>query len=190
MRFLDDKELGRIEKHLTQYDKLRDDVISKSREIIKQSKMVINSVHRGETPGKEIERLKKLKGDMDNIVKKSSGLENEGSAKVAYQEFVEACLITRFMQGKSLALSGLDVDDEPFLLGLCDLTGELGRLAVRKATAKEYEEVKRAHDCIEEVHSFFLRLDLRNSELRKKSDQVKWNLKKTEEILYDISLRE
>ncbi|MBT7927970.1 hypothetical protein HN695_06565, partial [Candidatus Woesearchaeota archaeon] len=32
-------------------------------------------------------------------------------------------------------------------------------------------------------------MDLRNGELRKKSDAIKWNLKKIEDILYDISMK-
>jgi hypothetical protein len=42
-------------------------------------------------------------------------------------------------------------------------------------------------DVVDEIYGEFLKMDLRNSELRKKSDQIKWNLKKLEEIAYDIS---
>lgn len=190
METFEKRELDKIEKQLRLYDELRDEVIKKSREIIKQSKIVINSVHREEDSDKGLEQLNTLKEEMDQILGKTTGLKNEGSAKVAYQEFVEARLMTNFRSKEKMLWSELGVDEEAFLLGLCDLTGELARMAVRKATSKEFDEVKRAYDCIEEAHSFFLKLDLRNSELRKKSDQVKWNLKKTEEILYDISLRE
>lgn len=189
MEFLVDKEMTDIEKSLRSYDTLRDEVINISREIIKQSKVVINHAHRGEDDQESIITLKQLKKKMDDTTTNSSGLTREGSVKVAYQEFTEAMLFTEFMESGIFSKEKLGVDEESYLLGLCDLTGELARMAVRKATTKDYGEVRRISSCIEEIHSFFMRLDLRNSELRKKSDQVKWNLKKVEEILYDISMR-
>ena len=40
-----------------------------------------------------------------------------------------------------------------------------------------------------EIYGEFLKLHLRNGELRKKSDAIKWNLKKLEEVMYDISMK-
>lgn len=189
MNFLDNSEINKIEKSLKKYDTLRDELIIKSREIIKQSKVVINSVHRQENNDSSLKQLIKLKKEMDSIITSNDKLSNEGSAKIAYQEFAEAALITEFSKSNKISYKNLNINEECYLLGLCDLTGELSRIAVRKATNKKYKEVKRIFDCIEEIHTFFLKMDLRNSELRKKSDQIKWNLKKVEEILYDISMR-
>ena len=71
-------------------------------------------------------------------------------------------------------------------MGLCDLAGELARKAVTVAN-KDPKIVKRIKDIIEEIFGEFLKLNLRNGELRKKSDSLKWNLNKVEEILYDIN---
>ena len=51
---------------------------------------------------------------------------------------------------------------------------------------KDPDEVVRIKDCVEEIFGEFLKIDLRNGTLRKKSDSIKWNLKKLEEIMYDI----
>jgi hypothetical protein len=34
-----------------------------------------------------------------------------------------------------------------------------------------------------------MKFDLRNGELRKKFDEIKWNLKKIEDIAYDIKMK-
>ncbi|MDP7506717.1 MAG: hypothetical protein QF362_04730, partial [Candidatus Woesearchaeota archaeon] len=80
----------------------------------------------------------------------------------------------------------LGVNSEDYLLGLCDLTGELGRRAVSLATKREFKEVELIKDTVEEIYGEFLKFNLRNSQLRRKSDSIKWNLKKLEEIMYDI----
>jgi hypothetical protein len=40
---------------------------------------------------------------------------------------------------------------------------------------------------VEEIYGEFLQLNLRGGELRKKSDQIKWNLQKLEDMAYNIS---
>jgi predicted translin family RNA/ssDNA-binding protein len=83
----------------------------------------------------------------------------------------------------------LGVEPEEYLLGLCDLTGELVRYAVRKGTAKDKRAVQNARDMVDGINGELLQFDLRNGELRKKYDSVKYNLQKIETVLYDLSLR-
>ena len=71
-------------------------------------------------------------------------------------------------------------------MGLCDLTGELVRMAVNAAIRKQFKDVERWHHITAELYGEFLKLDLRNGELRKKSDQIKWNLQKLEGLMYDL----
>ena len=63
-------------------------------------------------------------------------------------------------------------------MGLCDLTGELGRKAVNEVIKKNFKQAEQIRELVDEIYGEFLKLNLRNSELRKKSDQIKWNLKK------------
>ena len=182
-------EFKEIESSISKYDEEREKLIQQSREIIKQSKVVINGIHRNEDVKKELLELEKQKKGLKKIIEHKKELNDEGMAKVAFQEYVEAKLFYDFITGRKLTKKTLEICDEHYLLGICDLTGELARMAVLSATKKKYEMVEKVREVIEEIHTFFLRLNLRNSELRKKSDQIKWNLKKVEDILYDISLR-
>lgn len=190
MKFFDEKEFNTIEKSISQYDQEREQLIQYSRAIIKQSKVVINGLHRTERPEKEMNTLEQQKEQLKKHISKKKKLETEGMAKVAFQEYAEAKLFFDYVHGKTLSNKTLKIDTEHYLLGICDLTGELSRRAVLSAIRQDYDEIKRIYSLIEEIHGFFLKLNLRNSELRKKSDSIKWNLKKVEEVLYDISFKQ
>jgi len=72
---------------------------------------------------------------------------------------------------------------------LCDLTGELVRRVVASAIKKDFRSVIQIKELVGELYNEFLSFNLRNSELRKKSDSIKWNLQKIEDIVYDLKIR-
>jgi len=186
---LDKKEFEKIGKDLKKSEEGREDVIRLSRDIIQISKRIIYSVHRSDP-----QTASKLMVDIKNKVKK---LKNYDAQKVdtninsvAYQEYVEAAALFEFKKhGKVPTRKSLEVTNEHYLMGLCDLSGELVRLAVKFAINKKFDEVEKIRSLVDEIYGEFLKFDLRNGELRKKSDSIKWNLKKIEEINYDISLK-
>jgi len=55
---------------------------------------------------------------------------------------------------------------------------------------EEYDEIKFIKEFVSDIYNEFLKFEFRNGELRKKSDSIKWNLKKIEEIIYDIKIRD
>ncbi|KAI9993919.1 hypothetical protein PInf_016441 [Phytophthora infestans] len=75
-----------------------------------------------------------------------------------------------------------------YLGGVVDFTGELMRYAVVKATAREVDEVKRCKDMVEAISGELIQFDFRNGPLRRKFDSVKYNLRKLENTLYELSL--
>ncbi|KUF77745.1 hypothetical protein AM587_10006889 [Phytophthora nicotianae] len=60
--------------------------------------------------------------------------------------------------------------------------------AVVKATAREVDEVKRCKDMVEAISGELIQFDFRNGPLRRKFDSVKYNLRKLENTLYELSL--
>ncbi len=189
MKLFKATDLKKIEKALIEYDAKREQLIALSRAIIKSSKIVINSIHRNNSSETEAElqTMLSLKKQLDAMISKENKFAYEGSTKIAYQEYAEAHLFYEFIKGHSFSQSTFAIPVESYLLGLCDLTGEMGRLAVLSATRNDYKLVERIAKAVEEIHDFFIRLNLRNSELRKKSDAIKWNLKKLEDIMYDYA---
>ncbi|GAG22250.1 unnamed protein product, partial [marine sediment metagenome] len=52
-----------------------------------------------------------------------------------------------------------------------------------------FKEALKIKAFVDEIYGEFLKFDLRNSELRRKSDSIKWNLKKLEDVIFDITLK-
>jgi predicted translin family RNA/ssDNA-binding protein len=184
---IDKKDIERIKRDVEESDSLREKIISISRDILKASKKSIYSVHRKDLKGAEA-LIKLAEADIakaKKFIKGYSRLEFSGSFHAAIQEYVEAKTFVAFVRnGKIPTYTELDVSVENYLLGICDLTGELERLSVNAATDKKL--VFSIRDAIDEIMGLFIELNLGNSELRKKADSIKWVLRKVEEIVYDF----
>jgi predicted translin family RNA/ssDNA-binding protein len=180
------KDFENIRKRLRKYDGDREVLIKKARDVLKLSKQLIYSVHRKDSgAGRLLKELKEGKAGLDKIATRNPRLSYEGSYSEACQEYVEAlCYFGFINDGRISTIKETQVSEEDYLMGICDLTGELARKAVTIAH-KNPKEVLRIKDFIEEIFGQFLTLDLRNGSLRKKSDSIKWNLKKLEEVVYD-----
>jgi predicted translin family RNA/ssDNA-binding protein len=182
-----EKMFSRLRKDIEENDETREKLIIKSRPIIKSSKLAIYAIHRGNI--KEAEALiKESKKNIDELRKLNS---STGAYDAALQEYAEAASYLNYVKtGKLVSDKELDIDAENYLLGICDLTGELARRAVFSVVNEDFQEVSRIHKFVSEISEEFLKFDFRNGELRKKSDSIKWNLKKIEEILYELKLRD
>ncbi|XP_042619528.1 translin-like isoform X2 [Cyprinus carpio] len=84
---------------------------------------------------------------------------------------------------------GFHLDVEDYLAGVLILASELSRLAVNSVTAGDYGRPLRISNFINELDSGFRLLNLKNDPLRKRYDGLKYDLKKIEEVVYDLSIR-
>lgn len=157
------------------------------------SKRAIFALHRDDAA--EANRLLSEAGAalaaIQKLAKKTEGLDEEGSYRAALEEYAEAALYRDFVQsGHVGTLEGLPatLDDDAYLGGLSDLTGELQRRQVRVATEGKIDEVKDIKDAIEEIVEALLAMDL-GGYLRTKFDQSRNSLRRAEEVLYEMTLR-
>lgn len=91
--------------------------------------------------------------------------------------------------GMDTGLTSLHLDIEEYLLGLCNLCNELSRLAVNSVTSEDYSRPVRIAEFLNSLHTGFRLLNLKNDNLRKRFDSIKYDLKKVEEVVYDLSIR-
>jgi translin len=181
------KDFENIRMEIEASDAEREAIIQQSRDIIQISKKIIYALHRND--------IKSASSYVKDIEKKKRALKSPTSLdtninQVALQEYVEALCYYHFIKNKKIpAASSLEVDNENYLMGLCDLTGELGRKAVNEVINKNFKQAIMIKDVVDEIYGEFLKFNLRNGELRKKSDQIKWNLKKLEDIAYELNLK-
>lgn len=160
-------------------DARREKLIQLSRDIIRESKLIIYALQRDEKSD-----IKKIQGLFKQLRKESA----TGIEDTAVQEYVEALCFYRYVHDTKIpSRQELGVDTENYLMGLCDLTGELVRKAVKDVIEKRYESARAITMLVEEIYGAFLQLDLRNGPLRQKSDSIKWNLQKLEHLMLDIA---
>jgi len=84
---------------------------------------------------------------------------------------------------------GFMLDLEDYLAGLLTLSSELSRFVVNSVTAGDYGRPFRVANFLNELSSGFRLLNLKNDSLRKRFDGLKYDLKKVEEVVYDLSIR-
>ncbi|XP_010220305.1 PREDICTED: translin [Tinamus guttatus] len=113
----------------------------------------------------------------------------------AFVVYLEAeTLVTREAVAEILGIEadrerGFHLDIEDYLSGVLTLASELARLAVNSVTAGDYSRPLRISTFINELDSGFRLLNLKNDSLRKRYDGLKYDVKKIEEVVYDLSIR-
>lgn len=74
-------------------------------------------------------------------------------------------------------------------MGLLQLSSELARLAVNSVTSGDYNRPLQIAKFVGELNAGFRLLNLKNDSLRKRFDALKYDVKKIEEVVYDLSIR-
>jgi len=189
---LDKEDLKIMQKDIAAFDSHREDLIKKSRDLIKLSKQIIYSVHRDDLSDAEklIKQIKDKLTEVNKIAEKNDKLKQEGSYRVGVGEYVEAVLYFEFVKNKKIpGHKQLNVDTVHYLLGLCDLTGELVRKAVFLAGKDKSKDVLVIKEVVDDIYGELLKFEVRENELRKKVDSVKYDLKKLEDLVLELKLK-
>ncbi|MFW6014674.1 MAG: translin family protein [Candidatus Nanoarchaeia archaeon] len=189
---INEKDFLRIRDDFEFFESQREELIKKSRDILRHCKHAIFSIHNGELKKaeKKLQKAEEMIAEAKGLFKSCSKLDSIGMVSSAMQEYVEAKCYMGFVASKKIpTYKSLKVQVDDYLLGLCDLTGELARRAVVSVINNNIQEVYNIKEVIEKIFGLFLQLNLRNGELRKKSDAIKWNLKKVEGVIYDLKTR-
>ena len=74
-------------------------------------------------------------------------------------------------------------------MGLLQLASELSRFAINSVTLGDYDRPLHISRFVADMNAGFRLLNLKNDGLRKRFDALKYDVKKIEEIVYDISIR-
>ncbi|KAF8798796.1 Translin [Phlegmacium glaucopus] len=78
---------------------------------------------------------------------------------------------------------------EDYLHALISLVNELARLAVNAVTLSKFDEPIKISIFVKDIFVGFTMLNLKNDTLRRRYDSLKYDIKKVEEVVYDVSLR-
>ncbi|KAM0261860.1 hypothetical protein ACHAQJ_002063 [Trichoderma viride] len=78
---------------------------------------------------------------------------------------------------------------EEYLLSLVDLTQDLSRLATNSVTLGDFQLPLTISAFVKDLFAGFQLLNLKNDIIRKRADSVKYEVKRVEDVVYDLSLR-
>lgn len=170
----------------------------KRREVIKQSgdaqhhaKRAIFALQRGDAKEarERLNSARQIFTQLEKQYQKDPGLFTEGSYQAGLEEFVEAELFRQFIEtGKIGAIRGLKISNDVYVAGLCDVPGELQRLAIKAATARDFMLAENCAKAATLILNELVEFNL-TSYLRTKFDQAKQAMHRLEQVVYEISLR-
>ncbi|KAK4516459.1 translation elongation factor EF-1 alpha [Mucor velutinosus] len=86
-------------------------------------------------------------------------------------------------------LNEFHIQLEDILHAYITLINELSRLCVNSVTVGDYERPLAISKHVKDLSAGFQILNLKNDILRKRFDSIKYDVKKIEEVVYDITLR-
>lgn len=121
------------------------------------------------------------------------------------QRFVFAAVLAHYLNQQKLLskeetaqLLGLDsepgpqkfhLDLEDYLSGIIQVSNELARFTVNCVTHGDYDRPLKISNFLNDLNTGFRLLNLKNDNLRKRFDSLKYDMKKVEEVVYDLSIR-
>ena len=193
-------------------DAAREALIKKCREPQKLAKQAISAMQRGDREGarKQLDTARALARQLlRQDVAAYPSLRSQGCLRGMLEELAEAVLFEawsaqdgaqRGVQGSEPhhillcgdeALLGADMHPSEYLGGVCDLVGEIGRYAVRRATERDAPAVRACLGTAVAVQSAILVLGQAAPRgIAKKVEALKTAVRKLEQLLYELSLVE
>lgn len=191
MSLLNTAYLKSLRERFQEFIAARRDVIAKASEAQHAAKGAIFALQRGSTE-EASGKLKQSEIMLSTLTKKYKGdkkILSEGALVAAIEEYVEANLFYQFIASGNIGkITAVALEDESYLAGLCDVPGELYRYAIRAATNRDIDLVKKCAEAANEIIGELIQFNL-TSYLRTKFDQAKQAAQKIEQVVYEVSLK-
>lgn len=203
---LPEEELENLHLRMINRDDLRENLIKKCRDGQRAAKQAINALHREDfkTAEELIVTCETCVLEQLNPIVKEEPQLRYGSFASVLEEYAEAKLFYAWLAGDGSDIdinkpvgkilvpndfSKIPLEPEDYLGGLMDLTGEIGRFAVKRGTRRDIDNVKLS---LETDMSILYALEslcrLPGGGLAKKVDPLRRSVEKLEKMLYELSL--
>ncbi len=182
--------IKKLKKNYIDSSSERRQIISLANVVLHDSKRVIFALHRGDIKKGE-DKFKEIEKILAKLDKKfgHKRVYQEGSYRAGVEEYVEAKMFYNVLTGKKIdKIKGVQLTYESYLGGICDTTGELVRRAVNEAARGNIKIAEDMKEIIGDVLAELVEFDM-TGYLRTKYDQARGNLRKIEQINYEIKIR-
>jgi len=179
-----DKIINKIEKSIDDKDRIREKALRTSREIIINCRKTIQNIHQNKYREAKtlINKSSKKIQNLYDTTKEHPDLYHAGFVENAAQELVEANCFYNIMKGRELPdPDELKTTYSAYLLGLCDLVGELRRAALDSIRTGEPKKADEYLNMMEDIYDVIIRFDYPSGliPIKKKQDMVRNLIEKT-----------
>ncbi len=133
-----------LEAYLDEKDRVREDMLRRSREILKLSARTIAAMHRGAFVDGDVLRINDMAKELKKDLRDHKDIWHSGALENALQEAAEAAIVHSMLKGERLPHpDDLSVTVPAYLLGLCDSVGELRRFTLTALKDGHNEDAER-----------------------------------------------
>ena len=176
--------VDKIEKSIDNKDKIREKALRYSREIIISCRKSIQCIHQDlkKDAKSNIKKASDKLQELYKLTKTHPELYHAGFVENAAQELVEANCLYNIKSGKDLPdPDELKTTYSSYLLGLCDLVGELRRTALDSIRAGKAKKADENLNMMEEIYDMIIRFDYPSGliPIKKKQDMVRGMIERT-----------
>ncbi len=152
----------KIIEELDERDRVREKVLSLSREVVRFAGFAIRAMHRGDLKEAEekIQVAEKRLSEAIATAERYKEFIYKGFMTAAFQEYVEARLLYAFIIGEEIpSPQDLNAPIIPYLMALGDLVGELRRNALICMKEGKFKDAEKALELMEEVYMNMMLVD-------------------------------
>lgn len=179
-----DQIVDKIEKSIDGKDKVREKALRSSRDIIINCRKSIQLIHQEnmKDANAKIKRASDKLVNLYDFTKNYPDIFHAGFVENAAQELVEAHCFYNIMKGKDLPdPDKIQTTYSSYLMGLCDLVGELRRSALDSIRHGKAKKADQYLNMMEEIYDVIIRFDYPSGliPIKKKQDMVRGMIEKT-----------
>jgi predicted translin family RNA/ssDNA-binding protein len=164
-------EFASIIRSMQEEDEQREQLIKRSRDVLKCSKQAIYALQRGDTARAEDLIAQGKRGATELIVVTVTLPHlRYGALSSALEEWAEAAIFAVFLRERRIpTMAELEiVNREEYLGGVMDFCGEVNRFAVLAATRRDAAAVNAAREAVDRLLAQLMLFDFKNGNLRRK----------------------
>ncbi len=176
--------IEKIDKHINEKDKIREQALRSSRDIIIGCRKAIQFLHRDliEDAESYIKQASDKLTDLYDLTRDYPDLFHAGFVENAAQELVEAHCLYNIMLGEELPdPDTIQTTYSSYLLGLCDVVGELRRGALDFILEGEALKANEYLNHMDKIYDAIMSLDYPSGliPIKRKQDMVRGLIEKT-----------
>ena len=165
------EEFASIIRSMQEEDEQREQLIKKSRDVLKCSKQAIYALQRSD-PAKADALIAEGKQGAKVLIAATVALPHLrfGALSSALEEWAEAAIFSVFLKEQRIpTMAELEiVNRDEYLGGVMDFCGEVNRFAVLAATRRDAAAVGAAREAVDALLAQLMLFDFRNGNLRRK----------------------